>query len=134
MITDVDANSDAAQKGIKAGDVILEEERRCFAARRRRSPCQDRSQEANKLRRKAVLMRIKSGERTTRFVAVQLRRAERSLRGWREAMREAVCIPAGAGRLASHFMSSAYARYRSRGTIGTGLDNGEAVTQPCACS
>jgi serine protease Do len=71
MITDVDAGSDAGQKGIRVGDLILEIGG--FAV----TGPEDLSKavrEANKLQRKAVLMRIKSGTET-RFVAVQLKRS-----------------------------------------------------------
>jgi serine protease Do len=70
MITDVDASSDAGQKGIKVGDLILEIGG--FPV----TGAEDISKavrEANKLQRKAVLLRIKSGSET-RFVAVQLKR------------------------------------------------------------
>ena len=69
-ITDVEGGSDAGQKGIRVGDLILEIGG--FAV----SNPEDVSKavrEANKLQRKAVLMRIKSGSET-RFVAVQLKR------------------------------------------------------------
>ena len=71
VITNVDTASDAAQKGIKSGDVILE-----VGGLSVKTP-EDVSngvKEANKLGRKAVLMRIKSGEQT-RFVAVQLKKS-----------------------------------------------------------
>jgi serine protease Do len=71
MITDVDAGSDAGQKGIRVGDLILE-----IGGFPVTGP-DDLSKavrEANKLQRKAVLMRIKSGSET-RFVAVQLKRS-----------------------------------------------------------
>ena len=71
MITDVDAGSDAGQKGIRVGDLILE-----IGGFPVTGP-EDLSKavrEANKLQRKAVLMRIKSGSET-RFVAVQLKRS-----------------------------------------------------------
>jgi serine protease Do len=70
MITDVDAGSDAGQKGIRVGDLILE-----IGGFPVTGP-DDLSKavkEANRLQRKAVLMRIKSGSET-RFVAVQLKR------------------------------------------------------------
>ena len=69
-ITQVEGSSDAAQKGIKSGDVILE-----IGGLNVKSP-EDVSngvKEAAKLGRKAVLMRIKSGDQT-RFVAVQLKK------------------------------------------------------------
>ena len=67
----MDAGSDAGQKGIRVGDLILEIGG--FAV----TGPEDLSKavrEANKLQRKAVLMRIKSGTET-RFVAVQLKRS-----------------------------------------------------------
>jgi serine protease Do len=69
-ITQVEGTSDAAQKGIKSGDVILE-----IGGLNVKTP-QDVANgitEAAKLGRKAVLMRIKSGDQT-RFVAVQLKK------------------------------------------------------------
>jgi serine protease Do len=69
-ITQVDGSSDAAQKGLKSGDVILE-----VGGLSVKTP-QDVAngvKEATKLGRKAVLMRIKSGDQT-RFVAVQLKK------------------------------------------------------------
>jgi serine protease Do len=70
MITDVDASSDAGQKGIRVGDLILE-----IGGFPVTSPedVAKAVREANKLQRKAVLMRIKSGNET-RFVAVQLKK------------------------------------------------------------
>ncbi len=71
MITDVDVGSDAGQKGIRVGDLILE-----IGGLPVTGP-DDLSKavrEANKLQRRAVLMRIKSGSET-RFVAVQLKRS-----------------------------------------------------------
>lgn len=71
MITDVDAGSDAGQKGIRVGDLILE-----IGGFPVTGPddVSKAVREANKLQRKAVLMRIKSGSET-RFVAVQLKRS-----------------------------------------------------------
>jgi serine protease Do len=71
LVTQVDNASDAAQKGIKSGDVILE-----VGGLSVKSPddVNNGVKEANKLGRKAVLMRIKSGEQT-RFVAVQLKKS-----------------------------------------------------------
>jgi serine protease Do len=71
MITDVDVGSDAGQKGVRVGDLILE-----IGGLPVTGP-EDLSKavrEANRLQRKAVLMRIKSGSET-RFVAVQLKRS-----------------------------------------------------------
>ena len=70
-ITDVDANSDAGQKGLRVGDLILE-----VGGVSVTSPddVANGVREANKLGRRAVLLRIKSGNET-RFVAVQLKRS-----------------------------------------------------------
>jgi serine protease Do len=70
LITDVDPSSDAGQKGIRVGDLILE-----IGGLPVNSPddVTNGVVEANRLQRRAVLMRIKSGNET-RFVAVQLRR------------------------------------------------------------
>ena len=70
VITEVDGGSDAAQKGIKSGDVILE-----VGGLTVKSPddVANGVKEASKLGRKAVLMRIKSGA-DLRFVAVQLKK------------------------------------------------------------
>ncbi len=69
-ITDVDPGSDAGQKGIRVGDLILE-----IGGLPVTSPddVTNGIAEANRLQRRAVLMRIKSGSET-RFVALQLRR------------------------------------------------------------
>ena len=71
VVTNVDNASDAAQKGIKSGDVILE-----IGALAVKNPedVANGVKEAAKLGRKAVLMRIKSGSET-RFVAVQLKKS-----------------------------------------------------------
>ena len=71
VITEVDNASDAAQKGIKSGDVILE-----VGGLPVKNPddVANGVKEATKLGRKAVLMRIKSGDQT-RFVAVQLKKS-----------------------------------------------------------
>jgi serine protease Do len=70
LITDVEAGSDAGQKGIRVGDLILE-----IGGVPVTTPddVANGIREANRLQRKAVLMRIKSGGES-RFVAVQLRR------------------------------------------------------------
>jgi serine protease Do len=70
VVTDVDGSSDAAQKGIKSGDIILE-----VGGLTVKSPddVANGVKEASKLGRKAVLMRIKSGA-DLRFVAVQLKK------------------------------------------------------------
>ena len=69
VVTDVDPSSDAAQK-VRTGDVILE-----ISGNPVRSvdDLTNGVREANRLQRRAVLMRIRSGNET-RFVAVQLRR------------------------------------------------------------
>ena len=69
-ITQVDGTSDAAQKGIKSGDVILE-----IGGLSVKTPedVANGVKDATKLGRKAVLMRIKTGDQT-RFVAVQLKK------------------------------------------------------------
>jgi serine protease Do len=70
VVTEVDGSSDAAQKGIKSGDIILE-----VGGFTVKSPddVANGVKEASKLGRKAVLMRIKSGA-DLRFVAVQLKK------------------------------------------------------------
>jgi serine protease Do len=69
-ITQVEGTSDAAQKGLKSGDVILE-----IGGSSVKNPADVAAgvKEANKLGRKAVLLRVKSGDQT-RFVAVQLKK------------------------------------------------------------
>ena len=71
VVTEVDNASDAAQKGIKSGDVILE-----VGGLSVKNPddLANGIKEATKLGRKAVLVRVKSGEQT-RFVAVQLKKS-----------------------------------------------------------
>ena len=70
-ISDVEDGSDAATKGLKTGDVILEVQGEQVA-----SPADVEAgvKKAKELGRKAVLLRVKSGE-TVRFVAVQLKPA-----------------------------------------------------------
>ena len=65
VVTNVDSDSDAAQKGIKSGDVILE-----VGGLNVKTPddVANGVKEATKLGRKAVLMRVKSGSEM-RFVA-----------------------------------------------------------------
>jgi len=70
LITDVDNNSDAARKGIRVGDLILE---MGGAAVSTPDDVVTAIREAGRLQRRAVLMRIRSGTET-RFVAIQLRR------------------------------------------------------------
>jgi serine protease Do len=69
VVTDVDTSTDSAQK-IRTGDVILE-----ISGAPVRTPEDLVSgvRDANKLQRRAVLLRIRSGTET-RFVAVQLKR------------------------------------------------------------
>jgi serine protease Do len=71
VVTNVENASDAAQKGIKSGDVILE-----VGGHAVKSPddLANGVKEATKLGRKAVLIRLKSGDQT-RFVAVQLKKS-----------------------------------------------------------
>jgi len=71
VVTDVSGGSDAAQKGIRSGDVILEVG---GLAVKNPEDVANGVKEATKLGRKAVLMRIKSGAET-RFVAVQLKKS-----------------------------------------------------------
>ena len=69
-IVDVDPNSDAAAKGLKAGDVIVE------VSSQPATSVDDISKglaEANKLNRRALLLRVRTGDQT-RFVAVQLKK------------------------------------------------------------
>ena len=69
-IVDVDAQSDAALKGLRAGDVILEVSGQPVTA------VEDVSKglaEATKLGRRALLLRVRNGEQM-RFVAVQIKK------------------------------------------------------------
>jgi serine protease Do len=70
VVTEVDNGSDAASKGIRTGDVILE-----VGGLSVKTPddVANGVKEATKLGRKAVLMRVKSGDQM-RFVAVQLKK------------------------------------------------------------
>jgi len=68
-IAEVDPDSDAARKGLKAGDVILEVSGQAVDDA---DDIKDGVKKAKELGRKAVLMHIKSGEQK-RFVAVQLK-------------------------------------------------------------
>ena len=67
-VTDVDPTSEAAEKGLKAGDVILE-----VGGKSVTSPAEvtEGVRDAKGKGRKAVLMQIRS-ERQTRFVALSL--------------------------------------------------------------
>jgi serine protease Do len=71
VVTEVDNASDAAQKGIRSGDVILE-----VGGTSVKNPedLANGIKEATKLGRKAVLVRVKTGDQT-RFVAVQLKKS-----------------------------------------------------------
>jgi serine protease Do len=71
MISDVENGSDAATKGLKSGDIILEVQGEQVA-----SPADVEAgvKKAKDLGRKAILLRVKSGE-NVRFVAVQLKPA-----------------------------------------------------------
>jgi serine protease Do len=69
VVTDVDGGSDAAQK-VRVGDVILEIS---GTPVNNAEDLVNGVREANKLQRRAVLLRIRSGSET-RFVAVQLKR------------------------------------------------------------
>jgi len=68
QITDVDSDSDAAAKGLKSGDVILE-----VNSRQVKSPAdvEEAVKEAKELNRKAVLLTVRSGEQK-RVVAFQM--------------------------------------------------------------
>ena len=71
VITEIDNSSDATQKGIRVGDVILE------IGGSPVSNAEDVAnaiREAGRLNRRALLLRIKTGNDTPRFVAIQLRR------------------------------------------------------------
>jgi serine protease Do len=70
LITDVDPSSDAGQKGIRVGDLILEIGGLPVA---NPGDVANGIREATRLQRRAVLMRVRSGSQT-RFVALQLRR------------------------------------------------------------
>ena len=69
VISDVTGNSDAASKGLKAGDVILEVQGQAV-----RTPADVETgvKKAKDSGRRAVLLRVKSGE-IVRFVAVQIK-------------------------------------------------------------
>jgi serine protease Do len=70
QIVDVDDKSDAALKGLRPGDVILE------VSGQPVSTAEDVSKglaDATKLGRRALLLRVKSGDQS-RFVAVQIKK------------------------------------------------------------
>ena len=71
VVTEVDSGSDAATKGIRSGDVILEVG---GLAVKTPDDVSNGVKEAAKLGRKAVLMRVKSGDQM-RFVAIQLKKS-----------------------------------------------------------
>ncbi len=70
VIADVTSGSDASTKGLRAGDVILEVASVPVAAP---ADVVKAVEDAEKLGRKAVLLRVKSGD-AARFVAVQLKK------------------------------------------------------------
>lgn len=70
VIAEVDPNSDAAQKGIKAGDIILEVSGLAVATPEEVASGLKKAQD---LKRSAVLLHIKSADQT-RFVAVQMKK------------------------------------------------------------
>ena len=69
VVSDVDGNTDAGQK-VRVGDVILE-----IGGAPVRTPedLANGVRDANKMQRRAVLLRVRSGNET-RFVAIQLKR------------------------------------------------------------
>ena len=70
LVTDVDQSTDAAQK-IKSGDLILEVSGAPVSTP---DDLVKGVREANRLQRRAVLLKVKSGSET-RFVAVQLKKS-----------------------------------------------------------
>ena len=69
IVEDVEAQSPAAQKGLKAGDVIVE------AGQDPMTKPEDLAKSVDKVRgsgRKAVLLRVEDGKGDLRFVAVPL--------------------------------------------------------------
>ncbi len=71
LITDVDATSDAATKGLKAGDIILDVQGQTVSTP---SDVETGVKSVAASGRPAVLLRVKSGE-NVRFVAVQLKKS-----------------------------------------------------------
>jgi serine protease Do len=71
LITDVDSASNAAQKGLKSGDVILEVGN---VTVKTPDEVANAVKEVAKLGRTAVLMRVKSGDQI-RLVPVQLKKS-----------------------------------------------------------
>jgi len=69
-ISDVDTTSDAASKGLRAGDIILEVNGQSVAAA---ADVESAVKKAKDLGRKAVLLNVKSGE-LKRLVAVQMKK------------------------------------------------------------
>jgi serine protease Do len=70
LIADVDATSDAAQKGLKSGDVILEIANLPVASA---DDVAKGIADAEKLGRKAVLLKVRSGEQS-RYVGIQFKK------------------------------------------------------------
>jgi serine protease Do len=70
VIAEVTSGSDASTKGLRAGDVILEVSSQPVAAP---ADVVKAVEDADKLGRKAVLLRVKSGD-AARFVAIQLKK------------------------------------------------------------
>ena len=69
LISDVEADSDAAAKGLRAGDVILEVQGQVVQTVGEVEAGVKRAVDGG---RKAVLLRVKSGD-SVRFVAVQIK-------------------------------------------------------------
>ena len=70
VISEVASGSDASQKGLRAGDVILEASSQSVASP---ADISKAVEEAEKQGRKAILLRVKSGE-VARFVAIQIKK------------------------------------------------------------
>ena len=71
LITDVDAASDAASKGLKAGDIILDVQGQTVATP---ADVETGVKNVSASGRPAVLLRVKSGD-NVRFIAVQLKKS-----------------------------------------------------------